>query len=127
MARYQLVKDEDLNIIGVRVNDSTHPELPEGTSIPNSLDNRHWVEYEEWAQSNTADAADTIDYMAMMRSERDQRLAACDWNQSRDVTLTNDAAWVTYRQALRDMPQNNSSVSDKAAYEALTWPTEPQG
>jgi len=30
-----------------------------------------------------------------------------------------------YMQDLRDMPQDNPSVADDAAYDALTWPSEP--
>lgn len=36
------------------------------------------------------------------RSIRDTALAKCDWTQSRDVNLTDDAEWQAYRQALRD-------------------------
>ena len=32
------------------------------------------------------------------------------------------AAWKTYRQALRDVPANNSSVTDITE---VTWPTKP--
>lgn len=127
MARYKLVKDEDLNVTGVIINDETHPILEEGTSIPANTENRFWNEYLEWAESNTADAADTIDYMAKMRVERDRRLSACDWTHIDDSPLSSEdkTSWATYRQSLRDMPQNNSSVTTKAQYEALTWPTEP--
>ena len=127
MARYKLVKDEDLNVIGVCVNDSTHPTLAEGASIPNDTSNRHWQEYLTWEESNDADAADTIDYMAKMRQERDQRLSACDWTHIDDSPLSSEdkTSWATYRQSLRDMPQNNPSVTTKAQYEALAWPTEP--
>ena len=41
--------------------------------------------------------------MRLLRLERNTRLTACDWTQSRDLTLSNDADWKTYRQALRDL------------------------
>ena len=47
------------------------------------------------------------------------KLAACDWTQAKDVTLSNETDWTTYRQALRDLP---ASTSD---YANPTWPTEP--
>ena len=37
------------------------------------------------------------------REIRDKLLAESDWTQSRDVTLSNDSDWKTYRQALRDI------------------------
>lgn len=41
------------------------------------------------------------------RPQRDQLLAASDWTQLPDAPLTDDqrAAWRTYRQALRDLPE----------------------
>ena len=44
---------------------------------------------------------------------------ACDWTQSRDVTLTNDSDWQTYRQTLRDLPANTADPKNP------TWPTKP--
>lgn len=37
------------------------------------------------------------------RAKRNDALASCDWTQNRDVALSNDAEWQTYRQALRDV------------------------
>ncbi len=47
--------------------------------------------------------------MKQLRETRDKLLAESDWTQSRDVTLSNDADWKTYRQALRDLPSTASS------------------
>ena len=46
-------------------------------------------------------------------------LQQSDWTQSRDVTLSNDADWKTYRKALRDVP-TQSGFPKK-----ITWPTAP--
>ena len=56
-----------------------------------------------------------------LRRERDQKLAECDWTQSRDVELSNDTDWKTYRQALRDLPthKNWPNLDD------ADWPTAP--
>ena len=54
-----------------------------------------------------------------LRISRNRRLLASDWTQSRDVTLSNDADWKTYRQALRDLPANTSDPTNP------TWPTAP--
>ena len=66
--------------------------------------------------------------MRLLRVERDARLAACDWTQSRDVTLSNDADWKTYRQSLRDLPASASPSLDSnydLDLSSVTWPTEP--
>ena len=50
--------------------------------------------------------------MKKLREKRNILLAESDWTQSRDVTLSNDADWKTYRQALRDLPANTSDPAD---------------
>ena len=54
-----------------------------------------------------------------LRRSRDKQLAETDWTQNRDVTLSNDADWKTYRQALRDITDSATSLDD------VTWPTKP--
>ena len=54
-----------------------------------------------------------------VRIERDKFLKMSDWTQNRDVTLSNDADWKTYRQALRDITKDYKSLED------VKWPTKP--
>ena len=72
--------------------------------------------------------------MKQLREMRDKLLAESDWTQSRDVTLSNDADWKTYRQALRDLPSTASSefanqvITATAAsvdMSSITFPTKP--
>ena len=58
--------------------------------------------------------------LRLLRKERNAKLAETDWTQSRDVTLTNDAAWATYRQALRDITDTYSDL------DSVVWPTKPE-
>lgn len=52
------------------------------------------------------------------RALRDSLLAACDWTQVADAPV-DQAAWSTYRQALRDLP-------DQAGFpDNVTWPEKP--
>ena len=46
-------------------------------------------------------------YLARMRYWRNTELAATDWTQVADAPV-DQAAWATYRQALRDLPASNS-------------------
>ena len=55
----------------------------------------------------------------MLRMERNNKLAETDWTQNRDVTLSNDADWKTYRQALRDITKTYKTL------DTVKWPTEP--
>ena len=52
-----------------------------------------------------------------LRAERDRLIAATDWWAGSDRTMT--AEQTTYRQALRDITDTATSLSD------VTWPTKP--
>ena len=70
---------------------------------------------EEKAWNDGADAR----AMVALRQERNQLLHDCDWTQSRDLTLSNDEAWKSYRTALRDFPATVDLNN-------ITWPKEPE-
>jgi len=55
-----------------------------------------------------------------LRLLRNNLLSQSDWTQNRDVTLSNDADWKTYRQELRDITKTYKSLSD------VKWPTPPE-
>jgi hypothetical protein len=92
----------------------------------------------EWLDSRTVPTEAEIDTelarlnnaepMRLLRVERDRLLTACDWTQSRDITLSNDADWKTYRKALRDLPASASPKLDSYGdldLKSVTWPTKP--
>ena len=54
-----------------------------------------------------------------LRNRRNILLMESDWTQNRDVVLSNDEEWKTYRQALRDLPANTSDWRNP------NWPTKP--
>ena len=55
-----------------------------------------------------------------IRLQRDLLLGECDWTQLIDVPVAVDkAAWATYRQALRDVPQQPEFPWK------FNWPTKP--
>jgi hypothetical protein len=53
------------------------------------------------------------------RSERDILLSASDWTQVADAPV-DQAAWATYRQSLRDIPQQAGFPSN------IMWPSKPE-
>ncbi len=55
-----------------------------------------------------------------LRLRRNAKLAETDWTQNRDVTLSNDADWKTYRQALRDITKTYKTLED------VKWPEKPE-
>ena len=60
--------------------------------------------------------------LEQLRAERNNKLAECDWvvvKAQEDGTAV-PAAWVTYRQALRDITDTYSSIDD------VVWPDKPE-
>ena len=54
-----------------------------------------------------------------VRFRRNDLLADTDWTQVLDAPV-DQAAWATYRQALRDIPQQAGFPAD------ITWPAKPE-
>ena len=82
-----------------------------------------------WDQVKTKyDELVSAEPLKILREERNKRLAETDWTQGRDVTLSNDTDWKTYRQALRDLPSKTTPELDSyGELNMLTvnWPTKP--
>lgn len=78
--------------------------------------------YNTW--KDEAWVLDSDALMAEIRRQRDAFLYQSDWTQLGDckLSLTKQGEWTTYRQALRDVPANNSSVTGVAS---VSWPTKP--
>ncbi len=71
-----------------------------------------------WSQAKTKhDELVAAEPMRLLREERDRLIAETDWWAGSDNTMT--AAQTTYRQALRDITDNATSLDD------VTWPTKP--
>ena len=65
--------------------------------------------------------------MRLLREKRDLLLRETDWTQNRDVTLSNDSDWQTYRQSLRDLPSvAEPQLDEQGNLINITWPTKPE-
>lgn len=53
------------------------------------------------------------------RAKRDRLLSSSDWTQLEDCPQANKQSWKTYRQALRDIPQQAGFP------DSIVWPTVP--
>ena len=69
------------------------------------------------AQKDAYDAANTAALAASERAKRDELLKATDHYGLSDVTMSDEMT--TYRQALRDVPQQETFPS------SITWPEKP--
>ena len=59
-----------------------------------------------------------IDRETDIKAKRNALLAASDWTQVADAPV-DQAAWATYRQALRDVPEQEGFPSE------IAWPVQP--
>tara|TARA_B100001063_G_C16736018_1_gene542045 strand:+ start:1055 stop:1519 length:465 start_codon:yes stop_codon:yes gene_type:complete len=86
-----------------------------------SVDGTWTEQYTETDASADEIAERTAAASSDVRSQRNDKLKACDWTQMADSPLASDkkTEWATYRQGLRDI----SSASGFP--HTMTWPTEP--
>lgn len=94
-------------------------------------DGETYVEVEELANgiiSLDGDAYETLgadmeQEGIKIRSYRAVLLSSCDWTMTVDAPLTEEekAAWMTYRQALRDLPADQPNT----LFEDVVWPEQP--
>jgi hypothetical protein len=77
-----------------------------------------------WSYSNgvftkPADVRPDEEIAAEIRAGRDAKLISCDWTQVADAPV-DQAAWANYRQALRDIPNQEGFPTNVA------WPAKPE-
>jgi len=71
--------------------------------------------------------------MNLLRRERESKLAESDWRLAPDYSSPDQQAWVVYRQALRDLPQQIAdglvpppALDDFGELLFEEWPLEPK-
>jgi hypothetical protein len=98
------------------VQDTPPPEAPGMVAVrimPVQIDG---VWYEQWElEPYTQEQIDA--QWAVVREERNEKLAECDWTQLPDAPV-DKAAWATYRQELRDITLQPDPFN-------IIWPTPP--
>ena len=106
MNTLNVFKDSDGNIVAT----TTDPN--EGVQI--SADSPEYIAFLEKLNNPPTPTWETI------RQKRDELIKSSDWIFLPDVTLQNKESWLTYRQALRDLPQTFSDPSE------VIWPEKPE-
>jgi len=62
---------------------------------------------------------ESIVYSQAIRTQRNKLLKESDWTQVADAPV-DKAAWATYRQALRDITEQDGFPNN------INWPTKPE-
>ena len=109
--------------------------LTEVVDIPDFMATRYWKQNEGW-KARIKKSGDyyfwkdekwNVDSTALwkeIRQQRDERMFKSDKYVLPDFPIAADklTEWKTYRAKLRDIPADNSSVTDVTE---VKWPTEP--
>ena len=97
----------------------------ENTYTPKSLTNSSYQQFLEELKNEEAELVPYIEpapTWEQIKAQRDRLLIQSDWTTLSDATpKPNKEAWLTYRQALRDITKTYSSP------ESVVWPTDPLG
>ncbi len=101
------IKDQELNLL-----------------IPKDPSNRNYAEFLELQTLGYAELVEPqpitpVTNWITVRVIRDLLLKESDWTTSSDAPVANKEAWIEYRQALRDLPQDFSDPNE------VTWPQKP--
>jgi hypothetical protein len=94
------------------------------TFVPVRRSNRHYAEIMRQVEAGELvvkpDPGPSEEQLAAQaRSERDRLLKESDWTQVPDAPV-DQSAWASYRQALRDVPQQAEFPTD------IDWPIKPE-
>lgn len=85
-----------------------------------TLENGQWVETWEITPASAAQVEERAsEEMSNVRNRRNALLAACDWTQGKDIQESVSAPWAAYRQALRDITQQDGFPW------SVVWPLSP--
>jgi len=113
---------EDNSLIDCEINHSKLGWVP--YTLNSSSNSEMWSVVVAGSVAAHSPPSNSVLY-ASLRGDRSDLLTESDWTQVGDLVssgaMTADKVteWKTYRQALRDLPENTSDPSD------ITWPTRP--
>jgi len=92
--------------------------LINGVQVPFTAEEEAQRDAEEQAWNNGAfDRA-----IADLRQRRNSLIASSDWVMMSDSPIADKTAWETYRQSLRDITENLTTVEQ---VQAVEFPTKP--
>ena len=94
-------------------------------SVPLDPGNRHYAEIIRQVEAGElvveSDPGPTEEQLAAQaRSQRDRMLKDSDWAVLPDAPVADAQAWKDYRQALRNVPEQEGFPTD------IDWPTKPE-
>lgn len=119
-------KDGEFLYLGKIANQKCYIENGKPVSLPDKPSDTHVFDYNSkiWVDSLTENEK-KVAAMSKVRVLRNKKIQTSDWTQMPDSPLTEAqrAEWAAYRQALRDVPQNNANAT---SLDEVQWPLKPE-
>ena len=94
-------------------------KLVNGIQVPLTPEEITQRQAEETAWNNGAFDRAMVD----LRSKRNRLLSSCDWVMISDSPIADKTAWETYRQSLRDITENLTTIEE---VNAVVFPIKPE-
>ncbi len=125
---------DDMYVNGQLYNEHTARHISHDAVNSDVLETWYWSDGWQTREANPSGFYDWINNAWQLnadrlwleiRTRRSNKLSECDWTQMPDTPLTDakKAEWATYRQALRDLPSNNTSAT---TIDDIIYPTKPE-
>lgn len=139
MAKYaKFDPNTNMSVLVIRMDEGAPENVSEWVKIPENLENavRYKIsskgvvsEFTETDTSNEILLSAREIFMKSLRDKRDMLLKNSDWTEFAGAAESHSAdwnlAWKTYRQALRDFPNNYDVTKSDLILENVVWPTPP--
>jgi hypothetical protein len=92
----------------------------EHSALPSLVNGKWMLTKKVVAKTQEQIDSDTAGKAAQVRAERNVKLTSTDWTQGKDIADSVSSQWATYRQALRDL-------TDQEGFPyTIEWPTKPE-
>tara|TARA_A100001201_G_C4008137_1_gene176673 strand:+ start:354 stop:704 length:351 start_codon:yes stop_codon:yes gene_type:complete len=105
---------------------ATHPTAKHGDGTNYYDENGIVISLDETKITEKQKEIESLEFMRLLREERNRKLAETDWMSFSDSPTMTDA-WRTYRQALRDLPSTaKPQLDENGQLTNVTWPTKPE-
>jgi len=122
----QAQNDGEIAIVGEGTQSKHYVKNGNIIEMPPKPSEWHEFDYslESWVDSKSV-SDKNAEIMQEVRIERAGLFSSTDWTQMPDSPLTEAqrAEWAAYRQALRDVPQNNANAT---SLDEVQWPLKPE-
>lgn len=112
---------ESYNIFRVAIDDKPQTTHLEDAVLQDPVcENGQWVQHWQIVPLGAEAAQEKMERLASdVRIKRDQLLQETDWTQFKDIPDSTSIIWQSYRQLLRDVPQQPGFPHD------VIWPVKP--